>query len=132
MEDRFKFRVWSYAHKKMFNVESLSFEDNGIVSQIDFADDGKTKFDAFSPGYGYPDRKQTTLMQSTGLKDKNGKLIYENDVIEHDGELGIIEYNKQFANLMVKFVNSGHSADLLIAKNDFILGNIYENPELLK
>ena len=67
------------------------------------------------------------LMQYTGLKDKNGKEIYEKDILTHSiiriGKnpkkfVGVVEYHEnQFLNC--NFVN------------EEIIGNIYENPELL-
>lgn len=72
-----------------------------------------------------------TYMQYTGLKDKNGKEIYEDDVIEEDSGLyyQIIFENGCFGY----FNNPTRLCENSIEEYDIkIIGNIYENPELLK
>ena len=75
------------------------------------------------------------LMQYTGLKDKNGKEIWEGDVVKFprqwwthgDKEFHIEEI--KFGNGTFSFFNSG---DWSVESDEMeVLGNIYENPELL-
>lgn len=76
-------------------------------------------------------------MQYTGLKDKNGKDIYEGDIIEwinytkNDGmkNITVIEYDDKDASF---YIGSWYDRDFPeTSKEALILGNIYENPELL-
>lgn len=77
------------------------------------------------------------LMQSTGLVDENGKEIFEGDVLKtYDGELAKVVWNKELACWEAEFldeiVDLSEVADIQSSRSDcVIVGNIYENPELL-
>jgi hypothetical protein len=70
------------------------------------------------------------LMQCTGLKDKNGKLIYEGDIVNYSCLPG-------YSDIYACTFNSGKFliGGLLISNTHLkseVIGNIYENPELLE
>jgi hypothetical protein len=66
-----------------------------------------------------------TMTQLTGLKDKNGKEIYEGDILDFEnGYKDVIE----FFNGCFKLQQSGYMDNMEHGK---VIGNIYENPELL-
>ena len=72
--------------------------------------------------------KDGVLMQYTGLKDKNGKEIYEGDILKYtfDGEEKI-DYIEYQGNMFTY-----HNAVRWSLQEDEVIGNIYENPELLE
>jgi len=110
-----KFRAWDKKQRKMYSWEHMT---TGYLI-------------GFLTGY----YKDTYIMQYTGLKDKNGKEIYEGDVLHCDGFWNLYavwdEENARFAFLCTDWVvTQGHPIQPHIS-NHCIIGNIYENPELL-
>jgi len=94
-----------------------------------------------------PDLEECTLMQYTGLKDENGKEIYEGDVVvrvedvvaetiggyqryEPEGQIGSVEFNNG-----AFFVSGGnfysYGEQMFLWSDLEVIGNIYEDPELL-
>jgi hypothetical protein len=68
-------------------------------------------------------------MQYTGLKDTKGKDIYEGDVIESPADRGVVEFlNGQF---VVRY-RDGYQDVGFAPSCDEVIGNVYENPELLE
>ena len=112
MNREIKFRAWLKADKKMFRVDGIRFR-GGWVSLPTWGDD---------EDYNDFLLKDVELMQFTGLKDKNGKEIYERDVARWDRKnkinIALVEDVRDWAGQY----NS---------KEWEVIGNIYENPELL-
>lgn len=75
--------------------------------------------------------EECILMQYTGLKDKNGKEVYEGDLIkiEYEEKYGIVKWNEELACFQICNVPS---QTLKHIKYYEIIGNIYENKELLE
>lgn len=77
------------------------------------------------------------LMQSTGLKDKNGKEIFEGDIVDYKGRKAVVKWHGSYASFIYRFVDElkervSEWHPLFLAYYHFeIIGNIYENKELL-
>lgn len=122
-----KFRAWHKELGRMMLIEIMYFFffDNEL-EELELND--PVMNDHISV---YPD--EIVLMQSTGLKDKNGKEIFEGDVVSIDTDefdLLFVKYESGIYWLMDDEECVEHLSDYY--KYVSIVGNIYENPELLE
>lgn len=130
-----KFRVWHYELGRLMSVKCMFFQDSEIE---EFELNDALMNDCIT---AYPD--EIELMQSTGLKDKNGKEIFEGDIVRTTRFLGradeiggFYEYDKEFIGIVKQLegswvIDTGSDAVCLwteIEENE-IIGNIYENKE---
>ena len=130
MQDRFKFRVWNKKVKKMYDVKSMSYID-GVIKRIEVQSDiGIAIFDEYGKHID-----NCILMQCTGLKDKNGKLIYEGDILKL-AEFGKpVEVKHRALGFVLRRGASntvGYDNDKYIPEDCEVIGNIYENHDLLE
>lgn len=83
---------------------------------------------------GFVKTPEAILMQYTGLKDKNGKEIYESDILREKIGGKVFKYAVIWNEECAAFGDDDgqHFNDDIDAKKVEVIGNIYENPELLK
>lgn len=70
---------------------------------------------------------ETNICQCTGLKDKNGKLIWENDILKYEWDRTRIDFIKYQAPIFTYSKTMRWSL-----QQDEVIGNIFDNPELLE
>lgn len=124
-----KFRAWHKTWEEMGKVKRIRFDDDGNVTTVLFK--GK---DLGTNTKVY----EIELMQSTGLHDKNGKEIFEKDILDYNGRKVIVKWHGSYACFIYEFVDElkNRTAEwqpLYLAYYKFeIVGNSLENPELLE
>lgn len=73
-----------------------------------------------------------TLMQYTGLKDKNGKEIYEGDILRYDGALFMVVFGLGAIGMKRIIAEERKPTYRLHTIQGEVIGNVYENKELLQ
>ena len=73
-----------------------------------------------------------TLMQYTGIKDKNGVEIYEGDIVSNSSETFPIEWQDDAACNSCWSVHGGYSFGANNIESFEVIGNIYENPDIIE
>ena len=114
MNREIKFRVWNTEMSKWVTGDITNYYDRGA--------------------YWFISNDEFKVSQYTGLKDKNGKEIYEGDVVEWEDSMAEETYGGKtiYPNEVVEFKGGAFYPVCMMPENEFeIIGNIYENPELL-
>ena len=112
-----KLRAWDKLNKEMINIESINFQERRVyrndVSYLNFND--------------------TELMEYTGLKDMKEKEIYEGDIVTLHNDKYKVIFNTGEARYVLR--EDEFEMEIPFTNNNNrrmeIIGNIYENPELL-
>ncbi|MDV5989138.1 hypothetical protein KB575_08925 [Streptococcus canis] len=119
-----KFRVWDKEKQAMSTVEAIDYVNDKIYP--------------FYRKYvrRYIPFEEAVLMQSTGLFDKNGVEIFENDVVKLQYTIASdFEFFRvtRFRGGAWRIDNRRRGSDLWLRNEECeVIGNIYENPELLE
>jgi hypothetical protein len=123
MSREIKFRVWDGS--AMYDATAYP----------DWSLDNFVNMHLMAPEYR-PDPERYKLMQFTGLKDKNGKEIYEGDILSEGGISGMrVVWAKELASFALTrngWMYPHYFGEGVKPANCSIVGNVHENPELLK
>ncbi|MBO8160634.1 MAG: hypothetical protein H0Z24_03275 [Thermosipho sp. (in: Bacteria)] len=135
-----KMRVYNYKTKKMEQVAMISYDIDGIETLSTMHDDGTlSSFFAVLPDDIGPNKVLSYPMMFIGLKDKNGQLIFEGDILRPivaKKDLYVVCWNQSSASFYLRPVGQKEGGYSLYV-NEYgyapyeVVGNVYENPELL-
>ena len=120
-----RYRAWDSWRKRMSVVDRIYIDTEGVRLYDDF-------------GEYWRNFRDIELMQSTGLRDKNGKEIFEGDILDYKGRKALVRWHGSYASFIYRFVDELQNRNTewkplyLAYMKCEIIGNIYENPELLE
>ena len=143
MNREIKFRAWNKVWGMMLPVDEIDFKQQSVMVTVEASD-----YNHEGEWQDYEIGEDIILMQFTGLKDKNGKEIYEGDVLlenggwDENGRNVVVRFEDDYGWVVSPYVDGKRAPftnklreSLTIRmrnKNPTIVGgNVYENPELL-
>ncbi|MFD4554443.1 YopX family protein [Streptomyces sp. NPDC058469] len=135
MAREIKFRAWDIGKSKMVqtNRHALNFDGTGVA------------YHQTAGRWNYLGSDSYQLMQYTGLKDKNGVEIYEDDIVEIKGSDRLGGFGTGYQRGVVEWDGFGFAIDRTLTGKKYgghdlgflrlelaVIGNIHQNPELLE
>lgn len=128
-----KFRAWDKITKKLYAVSGLEFDENGEVCEVYLAG---IQIDESNPTANVRKPSDVILNQYTGLKDKNGKEIYEGDIVLVANH-GLTPFAVIYREWDCSFLCGNEFAEDYVHMFKSlpqcyeVIGNIHKNPEFL-
>ncbi|WP_367357620.1 YopX family protein [Mesotoga sp.] len=124
-----EFRVWDLTRQKMLKTEKVEVSRIETSVKVRLPEGIKTLVNSKR----YPTDRKFLLMESSGITDKNGEMIFSEDILSVKGSRGVAYYQPAKAAFVVRELGlMGEEKLLAEVKEDAeVIGNVYENPEML-
>ena len=126
-----KFRAWHKKEKRMFEITDLHWYDDKVEvhhPMTIYRKGSPGEPGAISENINYHlVGKDTILMQSTGLKDRNGKEIFEGDIVINKSFVHDARWESVIHDIRYDLERLASEE-----RDREVIGNIHENPELLE
>lgn len=119
-------KIYVERYDKVFDVQEIHFDIDVVC------------FDNGQPDFAQFEFEDVEFIYNTGYKDKNDNYIYNGDILEYRGEaikyyIGKLVVKKDGENELYYLTNKGNYVCRLLNMYDYsVIGNIYENKELLE
>lgn len=130
---RYKFRAWDKEEQKMMQVTLMDFSEWWV--ECWYLKNGMETITKERNSFNNEETDRHILMQFTGLKDKNDKELYENDIVSFNG-IGsykiVYDGYKYKAKDFYRSSNDNPTDIYEEANLVEVIGNIYEHPKLLE
>lgn len=134
MNRKIKFRAWDKKTKRFIEKDTDidNREDTNLGNYAITFDGILCFFESEDGGMYVEEKNNVVISQYTGLKDKNGKEIYEGDIVRSMQYVNIDDEEKREFIEVVKFEGGEFFPVCEEPSKDYeVIGNIYENPGLL-
>ena len=125
MSRELKFRAYSLKYKCYVDIWQITFDDENLPSVIEFEYEGLLRKELANT---------FVIEQYTDLKDKNGKEIYEGDIVMYGRKVFRVEFDEMKDSDCFYYYLGWAIGDLSLCEHNTmveVIGNIHENPELL-
>ncbi len=115
-----KFRGWYKNEKLMFPIAEITFHKDWDIIAFPLTREAISSYLVWG---------NVVLMQSTWLKDKNGRDIYEWDIVKIEDECYGVYRDEEYLEYYI--MNGEDNEPMYSYAHYEVIGNIYENPELV-
>jgi hypothetical protein len=116
-----KFKAWDKVKMKMFKPLAITFDTQSL-----------SPFALSVPGRSWEPIHKFELLQYTGLSDKFGVEVFQEDLFEIDASLYRVVWSETHAGFILLDVRSSTTEDITRVSKEAILGNSFQNRELIE
>jgi len=122
-----KFRIWSLDKLKMFSPTKIEVCLSETTAKIFDGTKHHTLTNNKIVGI-----EQFKLMANVGIRDSEGKEIYDQDILETERGKGVVYFQPSIGSYVVNLFGKGEVMFDEVKSSAKVVGNVFQNPELIK